>query len=73
MPTYGAPSVQFVRGEGTELWDRDGKEYLDFLAGLAVIGLGHAHPEIADAIAEQARPCSTSPTSSAPSPAPRWP
>ena len=55
MPTYGAPTVQFVRGEGVRLWDRDGKEYLDFLAGLAVVGLGHAHPEIADAIAEQAR------------------
>ena len=55
MPTYGAPSVQFVRGQGVRLWDRDGKEYLDFLAGLAVVGLGHAHPEIADAIAEQAR------------------
>ena len=55
MPTYGAPTVQFVRGEGCRLWDRDGKEYLDFLAGLAVVGLGHAHPEVADAIAAQAR------------------
>lgn len=55
MPTYGAPGVMFVRGSGTELWDRDGKRYLDFLAGLAVVGLGHAHPEVADAIAEQAR------------------
>lgn len=55
MPTYGAPGVQFVRGEGVRLWDRDGKEYLDFLAGLAVVSLGHAHPEVADAIAEQAR------------------
>jgi len=55
MPTYGAPTVQFVRGAGTELWDRDGRRYLDFLSGLAVVGLGHAHPEVADAIAEQAR------------------
>ncbi|MCU0312340.1 MAG: acetylornithine transaminase [Acidimicrobiales bacterium] len=55
MPTYGAPTVQFVRGEGLLLWDRDGNEYLDFLAGLAVVGLGHAHPEVADAVAEQAR------------------
>nr|WP_249419900.1 acetylornithine transaminase [Rhabdothermincola salaria] len=55
MPTYGAPTVQFVRGEGCRLWDRDGTRYLDFLAGLAVVGLGHAHPEVADAIAEQAR------------------
>jgi len=55
MPTYGAPMVQFVRGEGSRLWDRDGKEYLDFLAGIAVCGLGHSHPEVADAVAEQAR------------------
>lgn len=54
MPTYPAPVVQFVRGEGTELFDRNGKRYLDFLAGLAVVGLGHAHPEVAAAIAEQA-------------------
>jgi acetylornithine/N-succinyldiaminopimelate aminotransferase len=55
MPTYGAPSVRIVRGEGCSLWDEDGKEYLDFLAGIAVVGLGHANPEIADAISEQAR------------------
>ncbi len=55
MPTYGAPAVRMVRGEGCRLWDEDGNEYLDFLAGIAVVGLGHANPEIADAIAEQAR------------------
>jgi acetylornithine/N-succinyldiaminopimelate aminotransferase len=55
MPTYGAPAVRIVRGEGCRLWDEDGNEYLDFLAGIAVVGLGHANPEIADAIAEQAR------------------
>lgn len=55
MPTYAAPTVQFVRGEGCRLWDRDGTEYLDLLAGLAVVGLGHAHPEVAEAIATQAR------------------
>jgi acetylornithine/N-succinyldiaminopimelate aminotransferase len=55
MPTYGAPTVQFVRGEGCHLWDRDGTQYLDFLAGLAVVGLGHANPEVADTIAAQAR------------------
>lgn len=54
MPTYPAPMVQFVRGEGTILWDRDGNRYLDFLAGLAVVSLGHAHPEIAEAICRQA-------------------
>ena len=55
MQTYGRLPVAFVRGEGTVLWDSDGKRYLDFLAGLAVTGLGHAHPEVADAIADQAR------------------
>jgi len=55
MPTYGAPAVRMVKGEGCRLWDEDGNEYLDFLAGIAVVGLGHANPEIADAIAEQAR------------------
>jgi acetylornithine/N-succinyldiaminopimelate aminotransferase len=54
MQTYGRLPVAFVRGEGTVLWDSEGKRYLDFLAGLAVSGLGHAHPEVADAIAEQA-------------------
>jgi acetylornithine/N-succinyldiaminopimelate aminotransferase len=53
-PTYGPPVVQFVRGEGTELWDSAGKRYLDFLSGLAVTSLGHAHPEVARALAEQA-------------------
>lgn len=55
MPTYGAPPVMFVRGQGTELWDRDGKRYLDFLCGLAVTSLGHAHPAVAAALAEQAQ------------------
>ncbi len=55
MPTYGAPGVQFVRGDGSWLWDREGKRYLDFLSGLAVTSLGHAHPVVADAIAEQAK------------------
>jgi len=55
MPTYGAPLVQMVKGEGCKLWDSNGNEYLDFLAGIAVVSLGHANQEIADAIAEQAR------------------
>ena len=55
MPTDGAPAVRMVKGEGCRLWDEDGNEYLDFLAGIAVVGLGHANPEIADAIAQQAR------------------
>ncbi|MFN8026269.1 MAG: acetylornithine transaminase [Acidimicrobiia bacterium] len=55
MQTYGRLPVAFVRGEGTRLWDSEGKEYLDFLGGLAVTSLGHANPAVADAIAEQAR------------------
>lgn len=54
MPTFGAPTVTFVRGSGTELWDSNGKRYLDFLCGLAVTSLGHANSEVAAAIAEQA-------------------
>ena len=53
-PTYGAPPRQFVRGAGTEIWDSAGVRYLDFLGGLAVVALGHAHPEVAQAIATQA-------------------
>jgi predicted acetylornithine/succinylornithine family transaminase len=55
MQTYGRLPVSFVRGEGTLLYDSEGKRYLDFLAGLAVTSLGHAHPEVADAVAAQAR------------------
>jgi acetylornithine/N-succinyldiaminopimelate aminotransferase len=55
MPVFGATSVTFVKGKGTELWDNTGKRYLDFLGGLAVVGLGHANEEIADAISQQAR------------------
>jgi acetylornithine/N-succinyldiaminopimelate aminotransferase len=53
-PTYAPPSRQFVRGAGTEIWDSAGVRYLDFLGGLAVVALGHAHPEVAEAIATQA-------------------
>lgn len=54
MPTYGPPSVQFIRGEGAYLFDRFDKRYVDFLSGLAVTSLGHSHPAIAEAIAAQA-------------------
>lgn len=55
MHTYADPPVTFARGSGTELWDTEGRRYLDFLSGLAVTSLGHAHPEVAAAVAEQAR------------------
>jgi predicted acetylornithine/succinylornithine family transaminase len=54
MNTYPPPPVTFVRGEGSRLWDQDGKEYLDFLSGLAVTSLGHAHPAVTDALTMQA-------------------
>jgi acetylornithine/N-succinyldiaminopimelate aminotransferase len=54
MNTYGRQPVTFVRGEGVWLWDDQGKRYLDGLAGVAVNGLGHAHPALVKAISEQA-------------------
>jgi predicted acetylornithine/succinylornithine family transaminase len=54
MPNYAPPPVTFVRGAGSYLWDDAGKRYLDFLSGIAVTSLGHSHPAIAAAIAEQA-------------------
>ena len=54
IPVFGAPSVMFERGRGVELWSVDGKRYLDFLAGIAVVSLGHANPAVASAIASQA-------------------
>jgi len=55
MPTYGPPAVQFVRGAGSWLWDRDDHRYLDLLSGLAVTSLGHSHPEVARALCEQSQ------------------
>ena len=55
MHTYADPPVTFVRGQGTLLWDTEGRRYLDFLSGLAVTSLGHAHPAVADALDTQAR------------------
>jgi predicted acetylornithine/succinylornithine family transaminase len=53
MNTYGPPSVTFVSGSGTRLTDDEGTEYLDFLCGIAVTSLGHAHPAVAAALARQ--------------------
>lgn len=55
MPTYARQPVAFVRGEGVWLYDTEGRRYLDTTAGIAVCGLGHAHPVVAEAIADQAR------------------
>lgn len=54
MDTYRRQPVKFVRGQGTRLYDEDGKEYLDFVAGVAVVALGHAHPKVTEAITRQA-------------------
>ncbi|MEY2463429.1 MAG: acetylornithine/N-succinyldiaminopimelate aminotransferase [Acidimicrobiaceae bacterium] len=54
MNTYPPTTVTFVRGAGSILWDDSGKQYLDFLSGLAVTSLGHANPVVADALAQQA-------------------
>ncbi|MEA2439570.1 MAG: acetylornithine/N-succinyldiaminopimelate aminotransferase [Thermoleophilaceae bacterium] len=52
--TYARAPVEFVRGSGTRLWDADGNEYLDFLAGISVVQIGHAHPRWVAAVSEQA-------------------
>lgn len=53
MPTYGRLAVTFDRGEGAWLWDENNKRYLDALSGIAVCGLGHAHPAVHKAICKQ--------------------
>jgi acetylornithine/N-succinyldiaminopimelate aminotransferase len=52
-PTYARPEVEFVRGEGVRLWDAEGREYLDFLGGIAVVAAGHANPKVVAAVAGQ--------------------
>ena len=54
MATYGRLPMTVARGEGLRLWDTEGREYLDALTGIAVCALGHAHPDVAKAVAEQA-------------------
>ncbi|MEZ5536907.1 MAG: aspartate aminotransferase family protein [Thiolinea sp.] len=54
MPTYARLPVTFSKGEGVVLWDTEGKQYLDAISGIAVCSLGHARPEVADAICAQA-------------------
>lgn len=54
MNTFGTPQRVLVRGEGPYVWDADGVRYLDLLGGIAVNALGHAHPRLVAAIADQA-------------------
>ncbi len=53
MPNYGVPPVALARGEGCRVWDADGREYLDLIAGIAVSSLGHAHPAVVAAVSQQ--------------------
>ncbi|HEX7290093.1 MAG TPA: aminotransferase class III-fold pyridoxal phosphate-dependent enzyme, partial [Conexibacter sp.] len=53
VPSYARLPVELVRGAGTRLWDADGNEYLDFLAGISVLNVGHCHPAVAAAVREQ--------------------
>lgn len=55
MNTYGRLPMAFVKGEGCRVWDADGRQYLDFVGGLAVNSLGHAHPKVAEAVCRQAK------------------
>jgi len=55
MGTYARNPVEFVRGEGRTLWDAEGNEYLDFLAGISVVQIGHCHPALVAAVTEQAQ------------------
>ncbi|WP_460063642.1 acetylornithine transaminase [Streptomyces sp. YKOK-I1] len=53
MNNYGTPRLPLVRGEGARLWDADGREYVDFVGGIAVNALGHAHPAVVEAVSRQ--------------------
>jgi acetylornithine/N-succinyldiaminopimelate aminotransferase len=53
MQTYPRAPIELVRGEGARVWDSEGKEYLDFLAGISVCSVGHCHPAVVEAVREQ--------------------
>src|SRR5262245_56332895 len=53
MQTYPRAPIEFVRGEGARLWDSEGREYLDFLAGISVCSVGHCHPAVVEAVRDQ--------------------
>jgi len=55
MNTYGRYPIAPVKGKGTYLWDADGKEYLDFVGGIAVCILGHSHPDLNQTLMEQSQ------------------
>ena len=53
LATYAAPTLTLVRGEGAQVWDEDGRDYVDLVAGIAVNALGHAHPAVVEAVSRQ--------------------
>src|SRR5439155_7077848 len=53
MPNYGTPPIALDHGQGVRVWDVEGREYLDFVGGIAVSSLGHAHPAIVEAVSSQ--------------------
>ncbi len=53
MNNYGTPPIALTHGSGVRVWDADGNEYLDFLAGIATSSLGHAHPALVKAVSDQ--------------------
>ena len=53
MPNYGTPPIEIARGDGVRVWDTHGREYLDFVAGIAVSSLGHGHPAVVEAVSRQ--------------------
>ena len=55
VPNYAPAALAPVRGEGSRLWDQEGRDYIDFAGGIAVTGLGHAHPQLVAALTEQAQ------------------
>ncbi|MCB1768450.1 MAG: aminotransferase class III-fold pyridoxal phosphate-dependent enzyme, partial [Candidatus Competibacteraceae bacterium] len=55
VPNYAPAAIIPVRGEGSRLWDQEGRDYIDFAGGIAVTGLGHAHPRLVAALTEQAQ------------------
>ena len=54
VSNYAAPAIEVVRGEGTKVWDSQGREYLDFTTGIAVSNLGHSHPHWVKQVSSQA-------------------
>jgi acetylornithine/N-succinyldiaminopimelate aminotransferase len=57
MKTYGRFPIAIARGQGCRVWDTEGREYLDFVAGIATCTLGHGHPVLVSAVPSRPRPC----------------